>query len=74
MNYKIGVIFSKDEYGYYVYVPAFPGCHSQGSTYEEASANIKEAIELYLESVPAEEIRQLVSNEILTTTIDVSVA
>jgi len=36
--------------GYTVYVPALPGCVSQGETVEEAMANIKEAISLYLES------------------------
>jgi predicted RNase H-like HicB family nuclease len=30
-------------------VPSLPGCHSQGETVEEALANIKEAIELYIE-------------------------
>jgi antitoxin HicB len=35
--------------GYSVSVPAFPGCHSQGETFEEALANIKEAAELWLE-------------------------
>jgi len=37
------------EGGYSVYVPALPGCFSQGEKFEEATANIKEAIELYLE-------------------------
>lgn len=30
-------------------VPAVPGCHAQGGTYEEAQKNIKEALELCLE-------------------------
>jgi predicted RNase H-like HicB family nuclease len=42
-----------DEGGYTVYVPALPGCISEGDTLEEARQNIREAIELYLE--PAEE-------------------
>ncbi|MEA3203796.1 MAG: hypothetical protein QOI63_1475 [Thermoplasmata archaeon] len=29
-------------------VPQLPGCHTQGSTKEEAMRNIREAIELYL--------------------------
>ncbi len=40
-----------DEGGYTVYVPSLPGCISEGNTKEEAMANIKEAIELYLEPV-----------------------
>ncbi len=30
-------------------VPAVPGCHTQGNTYEEALTNIKEALEVCLE-------------------------
>ena len=40
----------EDEGGFSVYVPDLPGCISQGDTFEEAKKNIKEAIELYLES------------------------
>jgi len=40
--------------GYVVLVPALPGCHSQGDTLEEAEKNIKEAIQLYLESLAAD--------------------
>ncbi|MBI5344702.1 MAG: type II toxin-antitoxin system HicB family antitoxin [Deltaproteobacteria bacterium] len=47
---KLKVVFEpSDEGGYTVYVPALPGCISEGDTYEEAMTNIKEAIELYLE-------------------------
>lgn len=47
---KLHVIIEKDEDGYYVAeVPALPGCLSQGKSYEEALANIKEAIEGWLE-------------------------
>lgn len=31
--------------------PSLPGCHSQGATRAEALENIKEAIEVYLESL-----------------------
>ncbi len=49
---KIKVVLEKsDEVGYTVYVPSLPGCISEGDTKEEALANIKEAIELYLEPV-----------------------
>jgi len=47
---KLHVIIEKDEAGYYVAeVPALPGCFSQGKTDEEAIANIKEAVEGWLE-------------------------
>jgi predicted RNase H-like HicB family nuclease len=74
MKYKINIVFEKDENGYYVYAPELSGCHSQGDSFEEAMINIKEAIELYLEAVPKEEIEEMLSKEILTTTLEVQVA
>jgi len=49
VSYKVSTAIEKDEHGYYAYCPELPGCHSQGDTLEEAIANIREAIELYLE-------------------------
>lgn len=49
MELKI-VLEKQEEGGYTAYVPALPGCISQGETEEEAIENIKEAIALYLES------------------------
>ena len=37
--------------GFTVTVASLPGCISEGDTEEEAIANIKEAIELYIESL-----------------------
>jgi predicted RNase H-like HicB family nuclease len=45
------VLESSDEGGYTAYVPNLPGCISEGENREQAIANIKEAIELYLEPV-----------------------
>jgi predicted RNase H-like HicB family nuclease len=39
------------ESGYVAFVPALPGCHTQGETLEETECNVKEAIALYLESL-----------------------
>ncbi len=36
--------------------PILKGCVSQGKSYEEALRNIKEAIELYLEALEADEL------------------
>jgi predicted RNase H-like HicB family nuclease len=41
------------EGGYVAFVPALPGCHTQGETLEATERNVKEAIELYLESLMA---------------------
>jgi len=49
---KIKVILEPSEDGgYTVFVPSLPGCISEGDTIDEAMANIREAIELYLEPV-----------------------
>ncbi len=50
MKLKV-VLEPSDEGGYTVCVPSLPGCISEGDTKEEALANIKEAIELYMEPV-----------------------
>lgn len=50
MKFKV-VLEPQEEGGYTVFVPTLPGCVSQGETVEEAMANIKEAISLYLESL-----------------------
>ncbi len=52
---KLHVIIERDETGYYAAeVPVLPGCLSQGKTREEAIANIKEAIEGWLEVMEAQ--------------------
>ncbi len=50
MKLKI-ILEPSEEDGYTVFVPALPGCISEGDTKEEALKNIREAIELYLEPV-----------------------
>ena len=52
MTYKVSTVIEKDEHGYYAYCPELPGCQSQGDSFEEAMANIREAIELYQETLP----------------------
>ena len=47
-KYKV-VLEQAEEGGFVVTCPAVPGTVSQGDTYEEAVANIKEALELALE-------------------------
>ena len=51
---KYRVLIGPDEDGVFVAeVPSLPGCVTQGKTREEALANAKEAIALYLESLEA---------------------
>ena len=73
-TYKVSAIVEKDAEGYYAYSPELKGCQSQGSTFEEAFANIKEAIELYLETLTIEERRQLLSKDIHVSSVEVQLA
>ena len=53
--YNYTVLLEKEEDGgYHDFCPILRGCHSQGDTFEEAIANITEAIELYIESLIAD--------------------
>jgi predicted RNase H-like HicB family nuclease len=72
MSRKASVVIEKDENGFYAWCPELKGCQSQGATLEEAISHIKEAIELYLETLPAEERDMLLSRKILTTSVDVN--
>ena len=49
-----------EEGGYTAYVPSLPGCISEGDTKQEALANIREAIELYLEYTEKDEGKEIV--------------
>lgn len=74
MSYKVSIVIEKDECGYYAYCPELEGCHSQGDSLEEVITNIREAIELYLETLSEDERKESLSKEILTTTLEVRVA
>lgn len=66
MTLKI-VLEPSEEGGYTAYVPSLPGCLSEGDTLDEAMTNIREAIDLYLDTVEDDivireglEVRELV--------------
>ncbi len=55
-TYTFDVIIEEDEFedgrpAYHAYCPALPGCHTWGHTYEEAEANVREAVTLYVEDL-----------------------
>jgi predicted RNase H-like HicB family nuclease len=60
--YNYTVLLEKEaEGGYHAFCPTLKGCHSQGDSFEEAMENITEAIELYIESLKAD--NQLIPKE-----------
>jgi predicted RNase H-like HicB family nuclease len=69
MRYTV-VLERESDGGYVVSVPALPGCVSEGDSRDEALANIREAIQLYVEDcreagdpVPVEDGREFVEVE-----------
>ena len=48
---KYLVIFEPTDTGYGAYAPALPGCVATGRTREEAAANMKEAMDLHIDSL-----------------------
>ena len=63
MHVKI-VVHEAQEGGFWAEVPALPGCVSQGETMDELLANMREAIQAWLDTVPPDaepaESRQVV--------------
>lgn len=51
-----------------------PGCQTQGVTFEEVMANIKEAAKLYIETLLHSEKRKIAKKQIVTTAMEVSAA
>jgi predicted RNase H-like HicB family nuclease len=66
------VIEEGHESGYVAHVPALRGCVSQGATREETIANVKEAIEAYLEALAEDGLT--LPTEVGIETVEVQVA
>jgi predicted RNase H-like HicB family nuclease len=64
--YEFDTIIIEDETGGYVaLVPALPGCHTQGDSLQELMENVKEAIEVYLETLTEEEKKELLRQKVV---------
>jgi predicted RNase H-like HicB family nuclease len=72
--HQLSVVIEKDEFGYYAYCPALEGCQTQGSSMEEAQANIKEAISLYISTLSESEKQEVFSQELTAIVMEVQVA
>lgn len=69
MQVLVNLIYDTEYKGYVADVPELPGCMSQGKTVEAALKNVKEAIALYLETVPAG--RRMGRSPVLTAVVEV---
>ena len=61
MNAKLSIICSKQSTGaYFAICPEIKGCFTQGDTYEEAYANLKELVEITIrEDLTEEDIEEI---------------
>lgn len=61
-EFEVALVSGSDEPGYSVFVPALPGCASEGDDCDEALYMIQGAIELFLEKAgrpPVEEVQDM---------------
>jgi predicted RNase H-like HicB family nuclease len=68
MNVKI-VVHEAEEGGYWAEVPALPGCVSQGETMDELLANIREAIQAWLDTEPVDGASQAEPRQVVELTL-----
>ena len=66
------IVVEQDEDGFYVDCPSLQGCHAQGRTYEEALANIRDAVELHIEDRKASGEPIPTPGKVSVTTLEVS--
>ena len=53
--YTYRVIVEPDENNtFHAFVPALPGCHTWGETFDEARRNVRDAIDAYLRSLKSD--------------------
>ena len=70
-SYRFSVVIEKDQDGYYAFCPELQGCYTQGDSYEEVLANIRDAIRLHVEDrlesgeeIPQAEVVSLTSLQV----------
>ena len=71
--YHFAAVIEKDEDGYYAFCPDLQGCYTSGETFEEARANLADAVRLHVEEhlAAGEDIKP--SESISLTTVEVAV-
>ena len=72
-TYRFPVVIEKDQDGYFGTCPSLQGCYTQGNTYEEVLANLRDAIQLHVEDrlETGEEIPQ--AETVSLTSLDIAV-
>ncbi|QWR78376.1 type II toxin-antitoxin system HicB family antitoxin [Candidatus Magnetomonas plexicatena] len=73
MNYRLTAFIEKEGTGYVSLCPELDVV-SQGESIESARANLKEALELFLETASTQEIQDRLHKEVYITHVEVDVA
>lgn len=71
-KFQFTAVIEKEGNGYVSLCPELD-IASQGNTVEEASANLKEAVELFLETASTTEISQRLHEEVFVTRMEVAI-
>ncbi len=71
MKRSLTAIIERDGSGYVSLCPEFD-IASQGESVEEARENLREALELFFETAPAEEVSRRLSGEVFVTQLEVA--
>jgi predicted RNase H-like HicB family nuclease len=72
MTHQFTAIIEKEDDGYVALCPELDVA-SQGGSVEEARANLKEAVELFLETADPSEVEGRLHSEVFVTTVEVAV-
>ena len=71
-HYTLPIIIERDADGFFVSCPSLQGCYTQGVSYDEAIANIKDAIRLHLEDRQADREELVEDKSVSLSTVEVS--
>jgi predicted RNase H-like HicB family nuclease len=72
MKYRLTAVIEREGDGYVALCPGLD-IASQGDTVEQARDNLKEALELFMETASSEEINRRLHEEIFVTHVEVAV-
>ena len=72
MQYKLTAVIEREGNGYVSLCPELD-IASQGDSIEEARKNLLEAVELFFETAPAEEVKERYHEEVYITQLEVTV-
>lgn len=71
-RYTVPIVIEKDKHGYYAECPALQGCYTQGETYEEVVANIRDAITLHIQDRLAQGEKVIMPEMVSVATVEVA--